>query len=70
MTVSGQLTKSLHTVTAVVNVALHLDETRTTRYADPAEKVFEALRVLNHPGYTKYDPTVAKCIAALKKELE
>ncbi len=68
MTASGQLTKSLHTVTAVVRVAMHLNE-RALTDTDIEELVSAALRVLGHTGWTKYDPTVAKCIAALKKEL-
>ena len=68
MTASGQLTKSLHTVTAVVRVALHINE-RTLTNTDIEALVQSALQILGHTGWTKYDPTVAKCIAALKKEL-
>lgn len=60
--------KSLHTVTAVVKVAMFMHlQPRAVRSLE--ELVFDALGVLGHTGYTKYDPTVAKCIAALKKAL-
>lgn len=60
--------KSLHTVTAVVRVALHINE-RTLTNTDIEALVQSALHILGYTGYTKHDPTVAKCIAALNKAL-
>ena len=64
------LTKSLHTVTAVSRVAMHLRKTR--RLKGPAgEAVIEALRILGYPHVdTVEDPTVIACVAATKKLME
>ena len=70
MTVSGQLTKSLHTVTAVVQVAMHLNTVPYPSAQMRDEQLVQAaLQVLGHPGYTKHDPTVSKCIVAVGKAL-
>lgn len=66
------LTKSLHTVTAVSRVAVHLQKERKTK-SPAGELVVKALRVLGYdcndfPDGTS-DPTVVACIAATKKLL-
>lgn len=66
---SAYLTKSLHTVTAVSRVALHIYQ----EYAhgdNAAALTYKALSILgyNRP-FLKDDPTVAACIAAVKKAM-
>lgn len=59
------LTKSLHTVTAVSNVAkMHM----TTTGGNAKVAVNMALKTLGQPGpWKKDDPTYLACIAAVKK---
>jgi hypothetical protein len=67
------LTKSLHTVTAVANVARHLHRTGSGHTDAPALTA-AALQIL---GYTvdarreaRSDDTVARCVAAVAKVLQ
>ncbi len=60
--------KSLHTVTAVVRVAMHLNE-RALCDTDAEDLARAAFRVLGYTDYSTCDPVMAKCLAALKKEL-
>lgn len=59
------LTKSLHTITAVKNVAaLHM----TVTGGNAKKAVDMALKTLDQPGpWAKDDPTYLACIAAVKK---
>lgn len=65
------LTKSLHTVSAVSNLALYLrgasSETHRAKYW-----VDEALAILGHPGTDEWpadDDTVLRCVATVKKAM-
>lgn len=61
------LTKSLHTVTATVNVAAYLQANDPVGRA-AYELVRAALDVLGYGGdWTQDDPTVAMCIKQLRK---
>lgn len=63
------LTKSLHTVTAVKRVALHLHGT-TPPINTPAKSLDCALLVLGYKrkDFPADDPTIKACLAAIKKE--
>jgi hypothetical protein len=68
------LTKSLHTITAVVNVALHLSKAQTRNNIGNAKDalhwVSEALDLLGQPGpWDVTDETVQRCVAALLKKV-
>jgi hypothetical protein len=62
------MTKSLHTVTAVANVAALLRST-TARHACAAELAAEALAVLGYDiaDFAKSDDTIVRCVAACAK---
>lgn len=64
------LTKSLHTITAVANVALHLYQT-DGKAADAHALTRAALEILGYDigAFAKADETVARCIAAVQKLL-
>lgn len=62
------LTKSLHTVTAVTRVALHLIELNPL--VTTSKKALDrALQVLGYDArqFAANDPTVAACLASIKK---
>lgn len=65
------LTKSLHTVSAVVNLALHLMQGRAVTKTDTPEAfVAAALTILGQPGpWPADDETVAACVKQLTKRL-
>ena len=63
------LTKSLHTVTAVVNVAQFIAQESCMASYPTEDLVQMALSVLGHTGYLNSDPVVSRCIAVLNKEL-
>lgn len=62
------LTKSLHTVTAVTRVAMHLDS-MTPVELTPTQAADRALRVLGYTPPFKNDDTYARCVASVKKEM-
>lgn len=67
MTDRKYLPKSLHTVTAVTRVALYIDEMHPVRFSADA-LAYRALSALGYDRpFLKDDPTVAACIAAVKK---
>lgn len=61
------LTKSLHTVTATVNVAAYLQANDPVG-RDALDLTLAALNVLGYGGdWTQDDPTVAMCVKQLRK---
>jgi hypothetical protein len=58
------LTKSLHTVTAVANVARELDFSMAVRYDEPELLARRALLVLGYTmsDYASDDPTIVKIV--------
>lgn len=67
------LTKSLHTITAVANVARYIATAapRKMTAADAAALTAHALEVLGYDmaDFAKSDVTVARCVAAVAKVL-
>lgn len=64
------LTKSLHTVTAVTNVARHLLETQwNLNYRDANAITHAALIILGYPDTIESDPTVSACVKSVNKML-
>lgn len=65
------LTKSLHTITVVTRVALHLLASKTADYrTSDTDLCRDALRVLgwtDEDNWTRNDPTFAACVAKLKQ---
>lgn len=66
MSTRTNLTKSLHTVTAVSNVAIHLAQTNPI-VSTPLRALRRALVVLGQDGdWPEGDPTVDACLAKIK----
>ena len=65
------LTKSLHTITAVANVARYIRVASGKRITDADALTAHALEVLGYDvaDFAKSDPTVARCVAAVAKML-
>ena len=65
------LTKSLHTVTAVTKVAVHLNVTLDVTYS-PAQLVIMALGILGYGAADigQQDPTVLACHKAVTKAIQ
>lgn len=67
------LTKSLHTVTAVTKVALHLRASSPGHYtSDRAawDLVDDALGILGYKGEGATDPTITACVKAVTKAMQ
>jgi hypothetical protein len=65
------LTKSLHTVTAVSRLAVHLHATRTNGPKRSAALVQQALQILGQAGaWAEDDPTLVACIDATHRGIE
>lgn len=71
MATKPTLTKSLHTITAVANVARYIRESAPRTITDARALTAHALEVLGYDitTFSKSDPTLERCIAAVEKVL-